>query len=328
MNSSSLRDTLHIAQFVIILLLVLLAVFVAPYPFPSLFTSHKETVLSGADEFGELLASRQASITDLRMGAEALEFQALNLPDDFIDLPLEKRKEQFIALILSHAIQVNTIILHERKKLILYLLDRQSGKYISPQRKAWLQLLARRYGTPARDTEELLRRVDTIPISLTIAQAIKESGWGTSRFALQGNALYGQHLPYNSGKKFILSKYGDVKVAAFDSLFQATTAYMHNLNTTKAYSSLREIRADLRAQGRIPDGHSLAAGLRHYSELGEMYITDIRFLIEQYDLESLENTVFDRSATAMVIRFQRDKQSSLAMQTPEKIEDNIYSSDI
>lgn len=183
-------------------------------------------------------------------------------------------------------------------------MDLRSGKFISPQRKLRLKLLARRYNTSLGNTEELLKRIDIIPVSLAIAQAIKESGWGTSRFALQGNALYGQHRPRDSKKKHILSQYGNVKVAAFDSLLQATSSYMHNLNTSAAYSSLRNIRAGLREQRRTPDGLSLAAGLRYYSEIGEEYIRDIRFLIQQHDLSSLENATFDKNATALVIRFQ------------------------
>ncbi|MEE4240977.1 MAG: glucosaminidase domain-containing protein [Desulfopila sp.] len=311
MRPSSLkRNFIHLVQFTTLLLALLLAVFLTPRPLSSLFApADSMLLLPGADAFGKLLKNNRATINDIRQGADALDFRAMNLPADLAHLPLEKRKNHFITLVLSHAIQANARILHERKKLILYSLDLRSGKFISPQRKLRLKLLARRYNTSLENTEELLRRIDIIPVSLAIAQAIQESGWGTSRFALHGNALYGQHRPRDSKKKYILSQYGNVKVAAFDSLLQATSSYMHNLNTSAAYSSLRHIRAGLREQSRIPDGISLTAGLRYYSELGEEYIRDIRFLIEQHDLSSLEDASFDKNATALVIRFQHNNIS-------------------
>ncbi|WP_248730143.1 MULTISPECIES: glucosaminidase domain-containing protein [Halomonadaceae] len=97
--------------------------------------------------------------------------------------------------------------------------------------------------------ERLLRRVDTLPLELVVIQAVEESGWGTSRFARQGNNLFGIRCfsddcglgQQGSGRRY----------QAFDSVQEAVRSYMHNLNTHRAYERLRVARANMASQGAV-----------------------------------------------------------------------------
>jgi Bax protein len=128
----------------------------------------------------------------------------------------------------------------------------------------------------------LKRRIDFVPIDLVLAQSANESAWGTSRFVIMGNALFGQQtfsqdfpgiIPYNRrpGTKHSVEK--------FKSVRQSVRSYINNLNTHPAYLAFRLLRSLARSRGKIPDGQFLAAGLAQYSERREDYIRDIRTMI-------------------------------------------------
>ncbi len=285
---------------------ILAGVLYLPKPFSSFFIPTDKAVdFNDSLSFTNFLNNNHITLPQIKRAGSIIDLTAVNLPDDLSHFPASKRTSLFITLVLSHAVKCNEKILLERKKLIQYILDKNHGKSISQRRHYWMQWLARKYRKPEISPEQLLNYVDIIPVSMTIAQAITESGWGTSRFARQGNALYGQHLPQNSTGKYITSLYGGVKVAAFDSIIQCTQSYIHNLNTSLAYATLRAIRKEIRIQGKIPDGFTLAEGLLKYSEIGEEYIRDIRFLIGKYNLAELEATTLNRKRPAIVIRFDR-----------------------
>jgi uncharacterized FlgJ-related protein len=213
-----------------------------------------------------------------------------------------------VSLILPSAVKANEDILRLRKKLIELAFALEKGKPLGNQDKRWLQNLANAYSSEA-EIHALLQRVDIIPISLTIAQAINESGWGSSRFALNGNGIYGQHLSKNSKGKYMLSLRGNVKVAAFDSIYDATKSYIHTLNTSKAYEKLREIRAETRKKGKEIQGPSLAHGLLHYSGIGKRYIDIIHIIIKRYNLESLEKVSISHNMPSINIFFSSSPQT-------------------
>jgi Bax protein len=129
--------------------------------------------------------------------------------------------------------------------------------------------------------DELLVRVDVIPPSLILAQSANESAWGTSRFARKGNNFFGQWC-YSSGCGLIPKqriKGSKHEVRKFDSPQQSVGGYIFNLNTGRAYSSLRKKRAIARANDAFPNGHDLASGLTKYSERGDEYVKEIRSMI-------------------------------------------------
>jgi Bax protein len=144
----------------------------------------------------------------------------------------------------------------------------------------------------------LLHRVDILPPSLVLAQAATESGWGTSRFAREGNNLFGQRT-YRPGNGIVPANRPDGEtheVKRFGTLFESVRSYMRNLNTHLAYRELRDLRAQLRRSGRPLSGALLADGLNAYSTRSSDYITDVRAIIRANDL-SRANQAFLRAAT-------------------------------
>ena len=134
---------------------------------------------------------------------------------------------------------------------------------------------------------ELMLRVDTIPTALALVQAAKESAWGTSKFATQGNNLFGQQC-FVQECGFLPSARitgRQHEVARFNSADASVDAYLHNLNTHVRYTDLRAIRALARANNTVPTGSTLANGLMAYSERGADYIAEVKAMIRQNGLE-------------------------------------------
>ncbi|PJK31229.1 glucosaminidase domain-containing protein [Minwuia thermotolerans] len=147
----------------------------------------------------------------------------------------------------------------------------------------WVEEAAARYGVDwtGREWGELLARVDTVPITLVLAQAAKESGWGQSRFARSGNNMFGQWC-FREGCGMVPLRRASGKaheVATFSSVNRSVRAYLHNINTQPAYGGLRAERARLRAELEEPTGLALAGGLARYSERGLAYVREVRDMI-------------------------------------------------
>ncbi len=127
----------------------------------------------------------------------------------------------------------------------------------------------------------LKRRVDAVPVDLVLVQAANESAWGTSRFAREGNNLFGQWC-FRPGCGMVPEGRPDgatYEVAAFDSINESIRSYLNNLNTGRVYGDLRKIRAQCRNEGRDPQATELAKGLKSYSERGMAYVTEIRAML-------------------------------------------------
>ena len=166
----------------------------------------------------------------------------------------------------------------------------REGRDLGPSNAVWLARLAQRYKADVEDLDTLIARVDEIPVSLAMAQAAEESGWGTSRFAQNGNALFGQWTTADDEGLIPKDRKEGMthKVKAFDSLSDSVAGYMRNLNTHGAYKSLRAERATMRKQGRNLNGWALAGTLIKYSERGEKYVKSIRLIIDANDLRELD----------------------------------------
>ena len=131
--------------------------------------------------------------------------------------------------------------------------------------------------------------MDEVPVSLAIAQAAKETGWGTSRFALKGNALFGQWTWSGEGLKPKNADEGkDHKVMKFHSLQLSVRAYLRNLNTHSTYKHLRKARTELRNQNKPLDSITLAKHLDKYAETGNKYIEVLKKIIEQNKLKDFD----------------------------------------
>ncbi|WP_430397012.1 glucosaminidase domain-containing protein [Ferrovibrio sp.] len=235
-------------------------------------------------------------LADLRSGGPSLEVPRIflaRLPIDIADVNLtEKRKRAFIKVMLPHILRENERIADDREKLLKLQERRDSGLPLRPRDEAWLADLSQRYGLDEADLDEMLLRVDMIPPALALAQSIEESGWGTSRFALLGNAVYGQWT-WNPGSGIVPENRPDgekYEILRFSSLEHSVAAYMRNLNSKSSYREFRDQRSKLRQRDMSLDGYSLAGHLHRYSVRGADYVRTLRSIMRTNDLEMFDSS--------------------------------------
>lgn len=219
-----------------------------------------------------------------------LEVQAVSpAPVDTTD-----RQRRFLEMLLPIVERENARIRVLRAE-VGRMLERLSVDQLSDAERRRLLQLARKYrvnGKVLSDVaaqEDLLSRIDTIPSALALAQAANESAWGGSRFAREGNNLFGIWT-YDESKGIVpkeRAKGAKHLVRKFDSFDESVRYYLHTLNSHPAYQPLRDARAKAREQGVEPAATDLAAGLVRYSAKGERYVALIRELIDRYQLAAL-----------------------------------------
>lgn len=237
-------------------------------------------------------------LDDIRLGEVRVPRVLVDkMPPDIamVESPAE-RKQLFIKLALPLILHANERIAEDRERLIVLRGKIERASAI-PSEQVWLDDLADRYGLEAPDLNALLRRVDVIPPSLALAQGAEESGWGTSRFVREGNAIFGQRT-FDKGAGLVPKRRDSNKnheVKAFSGLMESVASYMTNLNTHDAYVEFRRIRAGQRAAGDV-DSYSLVGALERYSERGEAYIETIRSIIDKNDLRS-----YDRASLGKLV---------------------------
>jgi Bax protein len=206
------------------------------------------------------------------------------LPDFHAIQDAGERKKKFFAFLRPLVEEENRRVM-ERRRMILRLYGEHRAKTaVSWTDIKWLEGVLEEYGVsgPAAGDpslwENLLRRVDMVPLNLALVQAAKESGWGTSRFAREGSNLYGQRcFTQGCGIVPVRREAGAVyEVRRFDSAAESVRSYIHNLNTNDAYRRFRLMRMFQRLEGKDPDGFSLAEGLPRYSERTFRYLDEIR----------------------------------------------------
>jgi uncharacterized FlgJ-related protein len=212
-------------------------------------------------------------------------------------LTVQQKVRSFLFIYAPIVLKANEEVLQDRVRMHALLRGHAADRAAGSEGEAWLEALARRYGLKLDLSEpamlrELDARVDAIPISLALAQAAMESGWGTSQFADMGNALFGQWTWGDDGitpTNQRTGERGNYKVKAFARPDQSVAAYLHNLNTHPSYAELRRLRAWYRAQERQASGHVLAAGLVGYSERGKAYVDELRALMAKAHLAAVED---------------------------------------
>ena len=197
----------------------------------------------------------------------------------------KKRKELFLQIVLPLVLQENNNIRLDRKRLFS-IINKSNNTNLE---KKWLDKKYKQYGIPSKDLSTLKIRMDEIPVSLALAQAAKETGWGTSRFAQEGNALFGQWTWSGEGLKPKDSdKNEGHKVMKFNILQASVRAYQRNLNTHKTYREFRLARAQLRDEGRELDSIILSQYLDEYAETGKEYVKILKKIIEQNNLKDFD----------------------------------------
>ena len=233
-----------------------------------------------------------------------------HIPDHWRDhyagaVSTENKKKYFFFMLTPMVLRANETIARQRA----FVEAMQQTRAWAEQDRKHLQDIAAEYAVTAPQSagdaaafNTLLRRVDVVPASLAMAQAAIESGWGTSRFASEGNALFGQWTWGDDAiaPQRVRTELGNYGIRSFKTPFESIAAYMHNLNTHPAYKALRRMRAQARQQQQPLSGKALAAGLEKYSERGEAYVKEIRTLIRVNRLTEVDKAYLrDGRATVL-----------------------------
>jgi len=246
-----------------------------------------DTVRLSASTIQQLFKETNYNLKDVRKTKLVKPVKLSLLPNEIKKIEnTKKRKNLFIQIILPLIIEENNRIKLDRKKLFTIL----NKNHNSNSENKWLNQKFEQYGVLNKDLSTLKVRMDTIPVSLVIAQAAKETGWGTSRFALEGNALFGQWTWSGEGiRPADADNDATHKVMKFKILKSSIRAYQRNLNTHSGYKEFRMARAELRDNGRNLDGIILATYLDKYAETGKEYVKIIKQIIKQNSLTDFDD---------------------------------------
>ncbi len=214
-------------------------------------------------------------------------------PKDLDEIQSVKlKKETFIKIVLPLIVAENEKILDDRLKLNEVI----SRKITTDEEKQWLRQKFLEYKVKKSNIEELKIRMDIIPASIALAQAAKESGWGTSRFALEGNAIFGQWTWNGAGIEPLLKdKSKNHKILRFPILRASVKAYKNNLNTHKGYVKFREKRKQLRDKNKKIHGLELTKTLENYAQAGSEYTKILAQIIVQNRLMDFEPVRLENS---------------------------------
>ena len=267
-----------------------------------------------ADYWGELKPDKILEVPPILVVATVKQWR-----QEAAAMTVQDKKELFYRSLLPLVLYANNSIAEERERLTA-IIDTDGGqRALDSTDAAWLLELAIRYKaiktvddtTPALPEgdklddllKELLIRVDTIPASLALGQGAYESGYGTSRFALEGNSYFGQWTYGGKGmspKQKRASK-GNYGVAAYEWPLDSVRSYMMNLNTHRAYSALRDKRAKLRQQGQAVSGEALAQTLTQYSERGTEYVKSLTGMMRYNGLDAADNAQLNLTPLVLIV---------------------------
>ena len=245
-----------------------------------------DTVRLSASTIEQLFKETDYNLKDVRKTKLVKPVRLSLLPNEMKMIEsTQKRKNLFIQIILPLIIEENNRIKLNRKKLFSIL----NKNHNSNAEKKWLNEKFKQYGVLNKDLSTLKVRMDMVPVSLAIAQAAKETGWGTSRFALEGNALFGQWTWSGEGIKPADADHNAThKVMKFKILKSSIRAYQRNLNTHSGYKEFRMARAALRDNRRNLNGLILATYLNKYAATGTEYVKIIKQIIKQNNLTDFD----------------------------------------
>ena len=209
--------------------------------------------------------------------------------NNFENISVKNKKKKFIADLFPIIHSANQDII-EKRNIFFEIEKKIKRNNLNVLEAAILKKLFNEYKVKNNDLAELKKRIDIVPISLAIAQAAIESGWGTSRFAQEGNAYFGQKVIGTkvNGIRPSDSENPLVKVRSFKNLNDSVKAYLNNLNTHFAYKNFRKSRNELRSFGETLEGKVLANQLKKYSELGNEYINNVQEIIKKNNLNKFD----------------------------------------
>ncbi|MBA1338658.1 MAG: Bax protein [Pelagibacterales bacterium] len=249
---------------------------------PEVKQEYENTISLNAKTTINLFNDLGYDLKAVRAGQKVKPIYLTKLPKDINSLGNTKEKRDlFIKILLPLVLAENAKITDDRERLFSIL----NKNFNTIGERVWLKRRFVEYKIEDKDLSKLKMRMDIIPVSIAIAQAANESGWGTSRFALEGNALFGQ---WTWSKKGLSPKNKDPnkthKVLQFQILRASVEAYKNNLNTHNAYREFREKRAQLRGKNGEIIGLDLTKYLKKYASIGEKYVEILESIINKNSL--------------------------------------------
>ena len=247
--------------------------------------------ISESSEMIEIFNKYQFSIDNMLNNKSSNLIIFSSLPEDFMDiLPIIERKKLFINTLIPIIYSENLQILNDRKKILDWWRESDGENFSRDFWPQWLFELSENYGSSDSNLGNLLMRVDIIPISLALAQSAIESGWGTSRYSREGNAVFGQYTfdeskglkpkDRNENDEFFIKK--------FPNLSESVRSYLKNINTHLAYADFREERKKLRMSGENLSGYKLVNFLKDYSERRESYVKDVKEIMSSNNFQKYD----------------------------------------
>ena len=245
-----------------------------------------DTVRLSANTINQLFKDTKYNLENVRKNKIVKPINLSLLPSEIRNIESTKKKKNlFIKIVLPLILEENNRIKFDRKKLFKILNKNKN----SDAEKRWLNSKFKQYGVLNKDLSTLKVRMDIVPVSLAIAQAAKESGWGTSRFAIEGNALFGQWTWSGEGiKPAGIDSEEKHKVMKFKVLKASVRAYQRNLNTHGSYKEFRSERANMRDSDQELDSLILADFLDKYAATGKEYTKIIKQIIKQNNLQDFD----------------------------------------
>ena len=246
-----------------------------------------DTVRLSAETINQLFKDTNYTLDSVRKTKIVKPIRLSLLPTEIKKIEnTKKKKNLFIQIILPLILEENNRIKLDRKKLFTILNKNMN----SDSEKKWLKSKFQQYGVINNDLSTLKVRMDIVPVSLAIAQAAKETGWGTSRFAIEGNALFGQWTWSGEGIKpaGVDPEDSNHKVMKFKVLKASVRAYQRNLNTHGSYRQFRSARANMRDNDEDLDSLMLADYLDKYAATGKEYTKIIKQIIKQNNLQDFD----------------------------------------
>ncbi len=256
---------------------------------PEFVQEYDNSVSLNAETTSNLFEDLGYDLKGVRAGQKVKPIYLTKLPRDLKTLgDTNKKRELFIKIVLPLILDENEKISQDRKRLFKII----NKNFNTPGERVWLKRRFNEYKVDDKDLAKLKMRMDIIPVSIALAQAANESGWGTSRFALEGNALFGQ---WTWSKKGISPKKKDPnqthKVLQFQILKASVRAYKNNLNTHNAYKEFREARAQARQNDEILNGLELVKYLKNYAAIGTQYVKILGSIIENNSLTDFDKAI-------------------------------------
>ncbi len=224
-----------------------------------------------------------------------------NITESIRNLNTAERKKIFVETLLANIVLSNDSIIHLRNKIIKLQKKNNLSKYDDK----WLQEICKTYRCKNNNFDDLLTKVDVIPPSMAIAQSIVESGWGTSRFAIEGNSIFGEHQSNGAKGKHIKADSSNVRMKAFASIYDAVSSYSLNLNRHKAYKQFRIKRKQQRDKSETLNSLELVETLTSYSERGKEYTEYIKKFITSNKLMAYDNLKLGKNKVEYFVHIKK-----------------------